>query len=105
MPLKLLPEEIETKIEKSGRFIFNGTTIVETAEHPMGNTILAMLGVLGALGVLVMLLSSSLIFNTLNALLSQHLRQIGVMKLIGGRSGANFYHVHLADSSPTVLSH
>ena len=36
--------------------------------------------VLAALGVLVMLLSGSLIFNTLSALLSQHRRQIGVMK-------------------------
>ena len=33
-----------------------------------------------------MLLSSSLIANTLNALLTQHLRQIGVMKLVGARS-------------------
>jgi len=32
------------------------------------------------------LLSSSLIVNTLNALINQHLRQIGVMKLVGARS-------------------
>jgi putative ABC transport system permease protein len=48
--------------------------------------VVAILGVFGALGVLVMLLSGSLIFNTLNALLAQNLRQIGVMKLIGARS-------------------
>ena len=83
--IETIAEEIETKMQKDGRFVFN-TTIVTTDVHPMGSTVLAMLGVLGALGVLVMLLSSSLIFNTLNALLSQHLRQIGVMKLIGGRS-------------------
>ncbi len=83
--IEKVADDIETKIQKSGRFIYN-TTLVETDGHPMSNTILAMLGVLGALGILVMLLSSSLIFNTLNALLSQHLRQIGVMKLIGGRS-------------------
>lgn len=83
--IEIIADEIETKIQKSGMPVFN-TTLVETDEHPMGSVVLAMLGVLGALGVLVMLLSSSLIFNTLNALLSQHLRQIGVMKLIGGRS-------------------
>src|SRR5258708_25391113 len=38
-----------------------------------------------ALGVLIVFLSSSLIANTLNALLNQHLRYIGVMKLVGGR--------------------
>ncbi len=48
--------------------------------------ILAVLGVLGALGALMVLLSTSLIANTLNALLTQHMRQIGVMKLIGARS-------------------
>jgi putative ABC transport system permease protein len=47
---------------------------------------LAIFGVLGALGVLIMVLSSSLIVNTLNALLVQHMRQIGVMKLVGGSS-------------------
>ena len=40
----------------------------------------------GALGVLITILSSTLISNTLNALLTQHMRQIGVMKLVGGRS-------------------
>ncbi len=52
----------------------------------MRDMILAILGLFGALGVLIMLLSVSLIFNTLNALLTQDLRQIGVMKLIGARS-------------------
>ena len=47
---------------------------------------LAIFGILGALGVLVVLLSTSLIVNTLNALITQHLRQIGVMKLVGARS-------------------
>ncbi len=52
----------------------------------MAETTLAILGVLGALGVLITILSASLIVNMLNAMLTQQLRQIGVMKLIGGRS-------------------
>ena len=52
----------------------------------MQTTVQAILGVLGALGILIVFLSSSLIANSLMALLSQHLRYIGVMKLIGGRS-------------------
>ncbi|MCP4360212.1 MAG: FtsX-like permease family protein, partial [Chloroflexi bacterium] len=76
---------IEDKMQRGGLPVFQ-TIRIETDEHPMGSIILALLGVLGALGILVMLLSSSLIVNTLNALLAQHLRQIGVMKLIGGRS-------------------
>ena len=57
-----------------------------SGEHPMTSPMLAVLGVLGALGGLVTILSSSLIINTLNALLTQQLRQIGVMKLVGARS-------------------
>ncbi len=62
------------------------TDINLSTENPMASTVLAVLGVLGALGGLITVLSSSLIINTLNALLTQHLRQIGVMKLVGGRS-------------------
>ena len=39
-----------------------------------------------ALGILIVFLSSSLIANTLSALLNQHLRHIGVIKLVGGRN-------------------
>ena len=38
-----------------------------------------------ALGILIVFLSSSLIANTLAALLQQHMRHIGVIKLVGGR--------------------
>ncbi len=76
---------IEEKIERSGRQVHR-TLTAKSGEHPMRMMVLAILGVFGALGVLVMLLSGSLIFNTLNALLAQNLRQIGVMKLIGARS-------------------
>ena len=57
-----------------------------SSEHPMSDSILAIMGLLGALGGLIMILSSSLIVNTLSALLAQQLRQIGVMKLVGARS-------------------
>lgn len=76
---------VEDKIERNGGTVYRTNTNL-TTEHPMASIALAMISVLGALGVLIMLLSSSLIVNTLNALLSQHRRQIGVMKLIGARS-------------------
>ncbi len=77
--------QVEDKLERTGRGIYRTSTNL-TTEHPLASLILAMLSVLLALGVLVMLLSSSLIINTLNALLAQHRRQIGVMKLVGARS-------------------
>ena len=83
--IEALAAKVEDKLERSGHTVYR-TETNKTTEHPMASTVLAMLGVLAALGVLITVLSSSLIFNTLNALLSQHRRQIGVMKLVGARS-------------------
>lgn len=83
--IRSIADTVEDKIEKSGRQAYR-TQVSKSHEHPMVDMALAVMGVLGALGGLVLLLSGSLIFNTLNALLAQHLRQIGVMKLIGARS-------------------
>ncbi len=83
--IEALAEDVEYKLERSNREIFR-SEIKVTDEHPLGSLILAVLGVLGALGLLTTFLSGSLIINTLNALLAQHLRQIGIMKLVGGRS-------------------
>jgi putative ABC transport system permease protein len=77
--------DVKDKVENSGREVYRMDEHLST-EHPMIDIVLAMLGVLGALGALVAVLSGSLIINTLNALLTDQLRQIGVMKLVGGRS-------------------
>jgi putative ABC transport system permease protein len=76
---------ISDQAEKSGRQVYR-TELNQTNEHPMASTVKAILGILGALGILIVFLSSSLIANTLNSLLTQHLPHIGVMKLIGARS-------------------
>ena len=77
--------KIKDKVEKSQREVYR-TEQNLSSEHPMTDSILAVIGVLGALGSLITILSSSLIINTLNALLTQQLRQIGIMKLVGARS-------------------
>jgi putative ABC transport system permease protein len=76
---------IEDRIERNHREVHRMEERLSN-EHPMSDTIVAIMGVLGALGVLITILSGSLIVNTLNALLTHQLRQIGVMKLVGGRS-------------------
>lgn len=82
--IERIAEVVEDKIERHQRQVYR-TEIKVSDEHPMGALVLAVLGVLGVLGALITFLSGSLIINTLNALLTQHMRQIGVMKLIGGR--------------------
>jgi putative ABC transport system permease protein len=76
---------LKEKLEKSNISVFR-TRFSETNKHPLADTLNAVLGILMALGILIVLLSSSLIANTLSALLNQHYRHIGVMKLIGGKS-------------------
>jgi putative ABC transport system permease protein len=75
---------VTERVEKSGRTIFQ-TRLAPQNQHPFNNIIEALLLVLLIIGLLILFLSGSLIFNTMSALLSQHLRQIGVMKLVGGR--------------------
>jgi putative ABC transport system permease protein len=82
--LRQMTADIKDKVEKSGVTVLR-TRYAKTNEHPMASTVQAVLGILLALGVLILFLSSSLIANTLNALLNQHLRHIGVMKLVGAR--------------------
>jgi putative ABC transport system permease protein len=77
---------VQDKVEESERTVYRVDQHLST-EHPMTDITLAIIGVLGALGGLITILSSSLIINTLNALLTHQLRQIGVMKLVGARSG------------------
>lgn len=81
--------DLKDRIEASGYPVFRIRNAL-TNEHPLASTVNAVLGILMALGVLIVFLSSSLIANTLSALLNQHLRHIGVIKLVGGRNNQVF---------------
>ncbi len=72
------------EVEDSGRVVFS-SELSGSSEHPFANYIDALIGILALLGLLIVVLSSFLIINTMNALMAQQLRQIGVMKLIGAR--------------------
>ena len=76
--------DLKDKLEKGGTPV-GRLRYSKTHEHPLADTLNAVLGILLALGILIVFLSSSLIANTLSALLNQHLRHIGIMKLVGGQ--------------------
>lgn len=77
---------IEKRMESSGVDVLF-TFASEPGEHPAQNFLDALSLVLGGIGVLALLLSGFLIVNTLSAILAQHIRQIGIMKSIGARTG------------------
>ena len=85
--------KLKDKLEKNGSTV-NRLRFSKTHEHPLADTVNAVLGILMALGILIVFLSSSLIANTLNALLNQHLRYIGVIKLVGGQR-RQVFHMYL----------
>jgi putative ABC transport system permease protein len=82
--------KLKDKLEKNDNIVIR-MRFSETHEHPLADTVNAILGILLALGILIVFLSSSLIANTLNALLNQHLRYIGVIKLVGGQRRQVFF--------------
>ncbi len=83
--IRTVGTDLKDKLEKAGTPVIR-TRFSKSHEHPLAATVNAILGILLALGVLIVFLSSSLIANTLSALLNQHLRHIGVIKLVGGRN-------------------
>jgi putative ABC transport system permease protein len=87
--LRQMAANVKDNVEQSGITVLR-TRSSKTNEHPLASTVQAILGILLALGILILFLSSSLIANTLSALLNQHLRHIGVMKLVGGRRNQIF---------------
>ncbi|HSQ39157.1 MAG TPA: ABC transporter permease, partial [Anaerolineales bacterium] len=82
--IRVLGADLKTNLEKGNAYVIR-SRYAETHLHPLATTVNAILGILMALGILIVFLSSSLIANTLAALLQQHMRHIGVIKLVGGR--------------------
>ena len=83
--IRAIGADLKDRIENVGNVVVR-THFSKTHEHPMASIINAVLGILMALGILIVFLASSLIANTLSALLNQHMRHIGVIKLVGGRN-------------------
>ncbi|NJN18607.1 MAG: ABC transporter permease [Oscillochloris sp.] len=83
--IRTIAREVEAKIERSGR-TSSGILINEPGLHPADTFIQAFTLLLGIIGVFALLLSAFLVINTISALLTQQLRQIGVMKSLGARN-------------------
>jgi len=82
--IREIAAEITDRVERTGGQVYH-TSIAVGDEHPLASIVSALLSVLVILGILVVFLSGSLIANTMSALLNQHTRQVGVMKLVGAR--------------------
>ncbi len=79
-------KKVENRMEGGGVEVLFAL-VLEPGKHPAQTFLDGFALILGAIGGLSLVLSSFLIVNTLSAILTQHVRQIGIMKSIGARSG------------------
>lgn len=79
-------EVVENKIAKSGRTVFF-TEVHEPGRSPRDTILEGFTAMMFPMGLMSLFLSSFLVVNIISALLSQHVRQIGMMKAVGARNG------------------
>lgn len=77
---------VQAKLERSGRQVY-GTYVPVPGIHPSDQFLQPIFLALTAIGVLSLGLSGFLVINTISAILTQQVRQIGVMKAVGARRG------------------
>ncbi len=78
--------QIRNKIENSGRAVFFTLIFDKPGRHWADDSLQAMTLILSVLGVLSLGLSGLLVINTVTALLTQQVRQVGIMKAVGARA-------------------
>lgn len=77
--------QVADKIERSGREV-KVTDVPTPQQHPAEIIIPTILLILTALGILSLVLAMFLIVNTIEAILAQQVRQIGILKAVGARN-------------------
>ena len=82
------------QMQASGVKVLN-TLVISPGRHFSSDIATGVMVVLTILGVLIVLLSMFLVVNTITTLLGQHIRQIGIMKAIGG-SASQIIAMYLA---------
>lgn len=80
--IQKVAKQVRNKFERTNRTV-NWIWIPDPGRHPAEQILDPLLLMLGVLGLLSLLLSGFLMINTISALLTQQIRQIGVMKAIG----------------------
>ena len=75
---------VEDHFKEAGYSVW-GSNIYNPGRHFSYEIFTGVIAILNVLGVAIVLLSIFLVINTVNVLLNQHIKQIGIMKAIGGR--------------------
>lgn len=76
----VLQEKLKKQDIDSSRFVVNPD------KHIFQDTMDGIFFLMGAMGLLALILGLLLVYNTINAVITQQVNQIGIMKAIGGRT-------------------
>ncbi|MFQ5576189.1 MAG: FtsX-like permease family protein [Anaerolineae bacterium] len=82
--IKQVTHKVESKMERGGANIM-ASYVPVPGQSPLNLVVQPVLALLGAFGLLALLLSAFLVINMISALLTQQQQQIGIMKAIGAR--------------------
>ncbi|MGB7115537.1 MAG: FtsX-like permease family protein [Anaerolineales bacterium] len=79
-----LADRLQDKLEKQGKD--SGRFLTDPNKHFFQDSMDGIFFLLGVLGALALVLGLLLVYNTINALISQQVDQIGVMKAVGAQT-------------------
>jgi putative ABC transport system permease protein len=80
-----LADRVQATLEKQGKD--SNRFIADPNKHFFQDNIDGLFYMLGIMSILALILGLLLVYNTMNALISRQVDQIGVMKAVGGRTG------------------
>jgi putative ABC transport system permease protein len=83
--IQAVTNEVRDRLETSGRVVHQAVVPIP-GQFWANDAVQSMLVLLSVLGAVCLSMSAFLVINTISALLQQQVRQIGVIKAIGGRS-------------------
>lgn len=84
--IREVADRVKEWIEKQGQKVLR-VEVPEPGRHPHADQMDTFLYLLGAFGALTLVLSAVLVANMIHALLTEQVRQVGVMKAIGASTG------------------
>ncbi|MBN1890557.1 MAG: FtsX-like permease family protein [Thermoflexales bacterium] len=84
--VRAVAREVADKVGKSGHEVYI-TIVSRPGVHWASDITKGLEAMMGGLGVFTVFLSAFLVVNTISALLGQQIRQIGMMKAVGGDAG------------------
>jgi putative ABC transport system permease protein len=80
-------DTIRDRVQRDGKAFQSVRVPQEPGKHPISQTVTGIVALMTAIGIASLIMSGFLVINTVSAVLAQHVRQIGMMKAVGARTG------------------